>query len=997
MQHRNQFLAIQDPAPTGKMPSRISSRVIGIDVGGTNTDAVILQNDNVLAWHKTPTTPDIHDGVEQAIAAVIKSAQISKDSIDFIKIGTTQFVNAVLEQNATKLDKVAVIRLCGPYSRGSPPFVGFPDSLRRLMEGHYGYVDGGLQLDGTPISEVNIEQLREQASIIRSKSISSVVVIGIYSPSNPAQEEFARRILAEELGPQYDITCSYTIGRIGFLERENASILNASLRRFARHVIAGFAHAVNDLGNARLYITLNDGTLSKASIAAEHPVRCFSSGPTNSARGAALLAKNECMDLEDDSEVLVVDVGGTTTDICALLKSGYPKQSAAFVKIAGVRTNFTIPDVYSIALGGGSLIRTRKSGKTTVGPDSVGPRLEKESIAFGGQTLTATDLVLSNERTEIIPDELRTGGHSEIQRALEVAIDQVKTRQGYATVILVGGGSIIVGKDIAGVGKVIRPQYLEVANAVGAAIGKISGHVDTVVTPGEKTIEKEIEEAKLLAIQRCVAAGGDEKTIEVVEIETLPINYVTNGSTQLVVRVVGDLRSTAEKVRELDSFPISISTFKPRRADSGYSASGLDSPVDAKASNYDILEHIDVESYRPRIEGDIWHLSEIDLKFLMDGTGVLAVGSCGEPYPSYIACLMALENGEGLRIRRQDTIPDDALIMTAGFMGSPTVYLERIPGLNEITDTIKALMSATGHSSFDATIPNEIGGMNSFEALLTAHRFGKPTLDSDCVARAYPMVWQTVRCLNGVPVTPAAVANGCGGIEVFMNSEDAEEAETLMRDACTKQGSLSGMVVNPISGKEARTLPSNSYSWAWQIGRSIAIARAKKVDPVKDLMQSQSGTLLFTGKVVSVTRKVAEGFTRGSVLLDYVAGSTSNTAVGDQSTSSLYVEFENENLCAILKTPGKDDIVLAVCPDLIVFLDIANGAPLGISDYKYGLRVSVIALKAPAVWTTEEGLKMGGPRAFGLDMDYVGVCAESEYEAPKSVWELFGDEVENKL
>lgn len=52
----------------------------------------------------------------------------------------------------------------------------------------------------------------------------------------------------------------------------------------------------------------------------------------------------------------------------------------------------------------------------------------------------------------------------------------------------------------------------------------------------------------------------------------------------------------------------------------------------------------------------------------MDGTGVLAVGSCGEPYPSYIACLIALENGEGLRIRRQDTIPDDALIMTAGFM-----------------------------------------------------------------------------------------------------------------------------------------------------------------------------------------------------------------------------------------------------------------------------------------------------------------------------------------
>lgn len=314
--------------------------------------------------------------------------------------------------------------------------------------------------------------------------------------------------------------------------------------------------------------------------------------------------------------------------------------------------------------------------------------------------------------------------------------------------------------------------------------------------------------------------------------------------------------------------------------------------------------------------------------------------------------------------------------------------------VSRITDTVKALMSATGDASFDATIPNEIGGMNSFEALLAAHRFGKPTLDSDCVARAYPMVWQTVRCLNGVSVTPAAVANGSGGIEVFMNSKDGEEAELLMRDACTTQGSLSGMVVNPIKGKEARSLPSNSYSWAWQIGRSIAIARSNKTDPVDAIMQSQNGTRLFTGKVTSVTRKVAEGFTRGSVLLDHIVcpTSTATTYNESSSSSSLYVEFENENLCAILKTPGKEDVVLAVCPDLIVFLDIANGAPLGISDYKYGLRVSVIALKAPEVWTTEDGLKMGGPKAFGLDMDYVGVCAESQYEAPKSVWELFGDE-----
>jgi N-methylhydantoinase A/oxoprolinase/acetone carboxylase beta subunit len=167
-----------------------------------------------------------------------------------------------------------------------------------------------ITVDGQPISALNAEQLKEQARIIKSKSIKSIVIIGIYSPSNPDQENEARRILASELGPDCDISCSYAIGRLGFLERENSSILNASLRRFSRHVIAGFSYVIQKLGRTKLYITLNDGTLSKAHTAAQYPVICFRSGPTNSARGAALLAKTLKVDEEDQREVVVVDVGG---------------------------------------------------------------------------------------------------------------------------------------------------------------------------------------------------------------------------------------------------------------------------------------------------------------------------------------------------------------------------------------------------------------------------------------------------------------------------------------------------------------------------------------------------------------------------------------------------------------------------------------------------------------------------------------------------------------
>lgn len=158
--------------------------------------------------------------------------------------------------------------------------------------------------------------------------------------------------------------------------------------------------------------------------------------------------------------------------------------------------------------------------------------------------------------------------------------------------------------------------------------------------------------------------------------------------------------------------------------------------------------------------------------------------------------------------------------------------------------------------------------------------------------------------------------------------------------------------------------PANIYPTAWTIGRSIALSRSQKLDPILDLLATQNGILLFTGKIISVSRVVGSGFTRGSVTLESFP--SANIA-----ESTLKVDFENENLIAVLKN-NKDgeEKLLAICPDLITFLDKANGAPLGVSDYKYGLRVSVIALKSSPVWTSKEGLAMGGPRAFGYEFSF---------------------------
>lgn len=147
---------------------------IGVDVGGTNTcvlshsptreklknsDAVILDlspgaTTPVLASHKATTTPDVTLGIQNAVRATLEKAKVDISKIQAIAIGTTSFVNSLIERNAEKLERVAVIRLCGPYSRLSPPFAGFPYELRHVLEGPAFLVEGGIQVDGKEISQV---------------------------------------------------------------------------------------------------------------------------------------------------------------------------------------------------------------------------------------------------------------------------------------------------------------------------------------------------------------------------------------------------------------------------------------------------------------------------------------------------------------------------------------------------------------------------------------------------------------------------------------------------------------------------------------------------------------------------------------------------------------------------------------------------------------------------------------------------------------------------
>jgi N-methylhydantoinase A/oxoprolinase/acetone carboxylase beta subunit len=137
------------------------------------------------------------------------------------------------------------------------------------------------------------------------------------------------------------------VANLGFVERENAAILNASILAFARNTLTSFQCAISKLDlRCPVFLTQNDGTLLPAHRAARVPIRTFNSGPTNSMTGAAYLAHQNAHNTHTERRsVLVVDIGGTSTDVGMLLPSRLPRQASAITEIAGVRMNFSFPDV----------------------------------------------------------------------------------------------------------------------------------------------------------------------------------------------------------------------------------------------------------------------------------------------------------------------------------------------------------------------------------------------------------------------------------------------------------------------------------------------------------------------------------------------------------------------------------------------------------------------------------------------------------------------------
>ena len=348
----------------------------------------------------------------------------------------------------------------------------------------------------------------------------------------------------------------------------------------------------------------------------------------------------------------------------------------------------------------------------------------------------------------------------------------------------------------------------------------------------------------------------------------------------------------------------------------------------------------------------VWTVDEGALERIAIGAGILGTGGGGNPYLGMLHARLLVAAHGPVAVVDPAEVPDDALVVSVGGMGAPTVSVERIrQGQEELT----ALRALERHIDRKCThlVPGEIGGANAMRPLSVAAQTGLPVVDGDAMGRAFPELQMDTFTIYGVPPTPAALADPRGHVTLFDHIADAETLERYARAVTIQMGGAAGYAFPPLSGTELkRTVIPRTMTLAARIGAAVLSARAQHTDPVAAVLGVAGGRRLFTGKIADVERRLVGGFTRGSLRLD---------GMDADANRALRIDFQNENLIA--RTAEGE--VLAVVPDLICLVDLDTAEPVTTEVVRYGLRVAVLGIPAPAMLKTEQALRTIGPAAFG--------------------------------
>ncbi|HEV2528260.1 MAG TPA: DUF917 domain-containing protein [Thermomicrobiales bacterium] len=341
------------------------------------------------------------------------------------------------------------------------------------------------------------------------------------------------------------------------------------------------------------------------------------------------------------------------------------------------------------------------------------------------------------------------------------------------------------------------------------------------------------------------------------------------------------------------------------------------------------------------------------------GAGILGTGGGGNPYLGRISTQLIMGETGSVPVVPMHDLPDDALVVSAGGMGSPTIGIERVGTGLEGLRALRALERHLGRRATHIT-PGEIGGSNCIAPIRVAFQAGLPVVDCDAMGRAFPELGMDTFAIYGIRPTPAALSDHHGHTVIFDDLADPDTLERYARAVTIQMGGAAGYSFPPMTGAEVKRCGiAGTMTLALRIGEAVIAARRAHTDPIDATLGVTGGLRLFTGKITDVDRRLVGGFARGSLTLDGAAGDTGRT---------LGISFQNENLIATDET-GR---VICSVPDLICIVDTESGEPITTEILRYGLRVTVLGIPAPELIKTPKALQAVGPAAFGYpDVEYV--------------------------
>ncbi|KEO92053.1 5-oxoprolinase [Erythrobacter longus] len=433
---------------------------LGVDVGGTFTDLLLLDQENGAFWrHKTPSTPhDSSEGILNGVLAITAEAEVDPGDIEFFLHGTTVATNAVLQNKGARVGLITtegyrdIMQIARSFVPGGlaawivwpkpQPLAALEDTLT---------VGGRMGADGKEVRPVDEAGARAALEQLKAQGVEALTVSLINAYVNGAHEKRIGAIAEEVFGGAVPISLSHEVlPEMQEYERTLSTVANAAVRPVVGKYIANLRDKLVQAGvKGKLSLLRSDGGLMSSQKAEEHPVNILMSGPAGGVTGAVWVAKNAGL-----KNILTLDVGGTSTDV-ALIENLEPRRVRT-TEVGHLSVRASALDVKTVGAGGGSIAHVPElTGALRVGPESAGAVPGPVAYSKGGELPTVTD---ANVVLGYLPEDLLGGSFKLDREGAKVAVQTIADALGVTLMDAARGIIDIVNENMFGALRMISVQ-----------------------------------------------------------------------------------------------------------------------------------------------------------------------------------------------------------------------------------------------------------------------------------------------------------------------------------------------------------------------------------------------------------------------------------------------------------------------------------------------------------------------------------------------------------